>query len=464
VGLSALLLLGGCSGAPAGTTAGASGVPVQTGGTGSGGPADTGGPGASGPAATPDPAFLAELAGAGLAPEDLALLAATTFEGTTSGPGSATIVEHLGSGDTVTFTVTIAAASGGTPGLVSSSSATTEDRIDVHLEYLISADGMSDEVRASLDGVASARNTTPILVAGPLVAAEPSIYQATLDWAINKAKGTVRDTAIKNILKGALPGKAPGAIMGILKGGLTIERGAEIASKLNDQLAAIDRIEECAKDPTNPLTIKEFAENPAARDRILDHIAQARRELIANTLVMELGVANGYAAGFGPKWLGYAIGPGTAWSRAILEKLNQRELDTIRNEAPKCECPLVTEGVTPPMTWRAEHRANPDNEWLVRGKTSSGGLDETWMYRAIIDPATNEGTYKYESIGSLASGTYTKNGTADATLTIQPDGSAITTFRAADVRGVITAGGTTQTVTMKVPAAVFTWKPIGTRC
>lgn len=292
----------------------------------------------AGPGATPNPALLADLTASGVAADDAAFLASTSVEGASSGPGKAKIVEHLLSGDTTEFTVSIAAATGGTPGLVSATSSTTADRIEVHLEYLVSAEGMSDDVRQSLEGItAAARRVAALGDPGPVLTADVSVYQVLVDWATSKAESTARDSSIKAILESVTPGKA-GLLMKLIKAGFTVEKGTKLSDKLDAQLAELDRLAECAMNPTNPLTKKQYAEDPGARDRILEQIQNARNELIANTIVMQLGVLNGYAASFGPKWLGFAIGPGTAWSKATLEDLNQQRLEEIKRAVTKCEC------------------------------------------------------------------------------------------------------------------------------
>lgn len=423
-------------------------------------PAST--PGAASPAAS-DAGILASLAGFDLAPDDLAFLAATTFDVTSDAPGSATIVEHLASGDTTTVSVAIAAATGGTPGLVSATSTTTNDRIEVQLQYLVSAEGMSDEVRQSLDGIASAGMAVANLAAGQILTADVSIFQVTVNWATSKVSSTLRDTSIKAFLDKAVPGKA-GDLMRLVKAGFAAEKGAALGDALDAQLAELEKLEECAKNPTNPLTIKQYEQEPGTRDRILKEIQAARDELIANTIVLQLGVLNAFAAGFGPKWLGYAIGPGTAWSKETLEQVNRERLGEIERGVTKCECVLVTESLVDPLTWRGVRRDPRDDEWLIQGESNAAGYVETWLYRAVIDPDTKQGTYKYEALGSIASGTLTKNGAGAASVTIQPDGSAILTLGSTNVRGTITAGGTTQTVDFPLPETAFTWKAQGTDC
>lgn len=449
------VIVGGCGGG-AGPLASAAVVPPGSAGSSAATP-----PSASTSGGTA--ALIAELSAAGLGADDLAFLAATTFEASTTEPGTATVVEHLASGDTTTFTVSIAPATSGSPGLVSATSSTAVDRIEVHLEYLVGADGMPDDVRQSLEAIALVGGLMANRNAGPNLTAEVSVYQVTVDWGISKVNSTLRDTSIKAFLEKVAPGKA-GALMRLVKAGFTAEKGAALGDKLDAQLAELQALEECARNPTNPLTIKQYKEEPGARDRVIEQINEARNELIANTVVMQLGVLNSFAAGFGPKWLGYAIGPGTAWSKTTLEELNRQRIDEIKRAVPKCECPLVTESLVEPMTWHGERRNPLDTEWLIQGEANAEGYQETWLYRAVIDLRTKQGTYKYESIGSIASGTLTKNGAGDASVAIQPDGSAILTLGAANVKSTITAAGTTQTITLPVPETAFTWKPLGTSC
>jgi hypothetical protein len=292
----------------------------------------------AGPAPTANAALFADLTAAGLPADDAMFLASTSVEVTSSGPGKATIVEHLLSGDTTEITVTITAATSGTPGLVTSSSTTTADRIEVHLEYLVSAEGISDEVRKSLEGVAAASRL--IAAAGdsaPIVTAEVSIYNVVVSWVTSKASSTLRDMSIAALLETVAPGKV-GILMKLIKAGFTVDKGLLLGEALDGQLAELEQLLECALHPTNPLTIKLYAQDPAAKDRIVKQIQDARNELVANTIVMQLGVLNSFAAGFGPKWLGYAIGPGTAWSKATLEDLNRQLLAEVRKAVTKCEC------------------------------------------------------------------------------------------------------------------------------
>ncbi len=129
------------------------------------------------------------------------------------------------------------------------------------------------------------------------------------------------------------------------------------------------------------------------------------------------------------------------------------------------KCGLVTESHVDPIEWYGDKCDDVDGEWLVRGQTASGGLIETWIYDAIVDPKTFQETYKYEALGSIPGGTFRKNGSGRASTAAQPDGSVVLKLDGTVVTGTITAAGTTQTVSLPVPAAEFTWKrATGSQC
>lgn len=173
--------------------------------------------------------------------------------------------------------------------------------------------------------------------------------------------------------------------MKIIGGGFTVEKGVEIGAELDTVLAELSKLEDCAKNPTNPLTQKQYQEDPTARDRVLQQIAEARAEMIANTVVMELGVLNGYVAGFGPKWLGYVIGPGTAWSQATLKELNQQRLEEIKRAVTKCDCgPAGVSG------------GGSTGGGSTGGGTSGGGTSGGGSGGSCEFPFTWSGTVDYE--------------------------------------------------------------------
>jgi hypothetical protein len=278
--------------------------------------------------------LLAQLTAAGLPIDDATFLAATTVEASETAKRTAHVVEHLASGDTIEFTVHVEPDAAGDPSSVSATSTTTDTEISVHLAFVVEADGLPSDVRDAL--TAGARPAVADLD-GSLLLADASLFDVTVDWILKKVESTIRDNAIKSVLQSVVP-KQVGTIMKIIKAGFTVEKGVKVFDELDTLLEALDKLAECAENPTNPLTQKQYQEDPGAKDRVLEQIAEARREIIANSIVIQLGVLNGFAAGFGPKWLGYVIGPGTAWSKATLDQINKDRLAEIQRGVPRCDC------------------------------------------------------------------------------------------------------------------------------
>ena len=306
----------------------------------------TGQPNASsvpgGPAPSVDANARDTLVAQGLPLEDATFLAATTYAVSSVDGKTEHVVEHLASGDTIEFTVKVAASSSDGPRAVTATSTTTDTETDVYLTYSVEADNLPSDVRDALTAAAARQ----VVAAGepPLaLTADISFFEVTIDWALKKVESTLRDKGIKAVLSSLTPGNA-GPIMGLIKAGFTIEKSAKIGAEVDELLAKLAELEDCAKDPTNPLTIKQYQQDPGAKQRVLDQIEAARFELVANTIVMELGVLNGFLAGMGPTWLGYVIGPGTAWSKATLEQLNKDRLAEIERAVPKCDCPYLSSG------------------------------------------------------------------------------------------------------------------------
>jgi len=130
-------------------------------------------------------------------------------------------------------------------------------------------------------------------------------------------------------------------------------------------------------------------------------------------------------------------------------------------DVKKLKCGWFTEG-TQEKKWVGKHCDEADADWTINAEVSTAGLRTTELYTAVIDPKTHKGTYSYESIGEIAGGTYTQNGKGVVTTAEQSDGTLLMSLSEILVRGVITAGGTTQSVTAPIPATAFTWKPAAT--
>ncbi len=333
--LAALLLVAACGGgaAPAGSGA----FPAAS----IGATATPAGPAPS--FAEPDPALVTRLVAAGAEDGDAEILALTRSEVTETGPRRVHYVQTLATGDVIEADVTVDPDVRGEPGIQALTATATADRIDVHLELFVDGTAMPDDVRSSLQASRLAGQLAAagaLAAAGPLAAgprtADVDGVQVAVEWSISKASDEFRDSSIQALSDRFLPGKTA-TVMPIVKSAFAAKEGIELNAALDALLAELDALRKCAENPTNELTKKLYQEDPGEKDRILGEIAAARVDLIANTMVMELGVANELLADFGPKWLGWAIGPGTAWSKSTLQDLNSQRMDALRRGIPKCD-------------------------------------------------------------------------------------------------------------------------------
>jgi hypothetical protein len=122
-------------------------------------PSDDGGtPSSSG---TPSAALVARLEAAGVTAEDAQVLALTRVEATETGPRSAHVTQVLATGDTIDYDITVEPDIVADPGVATYTTEVTADRIEVHLDYWIPADGMPDGVRDSLVAGSMGRRPYP---------------------------------------------------------------------------------------------------------------------------------------------------------------------------------------------------------------------------------------------------------------------------------------------------------------
>lgn len=197
---------------------------------------------------------------------------------------------------------------------------------------------------------------------------------------------------------------------GKLKAGLLVKDVIDMGAQLDKLLTEIDRLEKCANNPTNPLTQKAYQDNPGEKDRILNLIAGVRAELKGNAVAGLIGTINSAGAGLikSAPWLGYIVGPGTAWAQDNFQKVAQDRMNELRKGIPSCERDLrvSSSGVT---------------------GTKCGGPVGGWSLHFVAYGAVSgEGDATF-SLGEDGSGSYAFNGvahTAYGDAALQESGSA----------------------------------------
>jgi hypothetical protein len=170
-----------------------------------------------------------------------------------------------------------------------------------------------------------------------------------------------------------------------------------LSSEFDALMAELDRLEKCAKNP-DPLTKKAYKENPGERDRILKEIAAVRTEIKANTAVAFIGKLNATGSGLvkGVPWLGYVVGPGTAWSLETLKEVSQAAMNEIRKRVT-CEGDLKIDASVGPAHLTAVKCGGPVGTWDLHLVADVAGshVDETYpitLDENFTGPFGNTGT------------------------------------------------------------------------
>lgn len=195
------------------------------------------------------------------------------------------------------------------------------------LRYFVPYEAMPEELKASIQSSDSVSSTSAAV--GVLPAAEAS----------GGASGAVFETVIKGIVKEGL-GKVSdkfGPILGALGNAIDLAKIRDSRSYFSE----LDSLEDCANNPTNPLTKKTFAENPEEKQKTLDALREARSEVTEITAVRGLNLAAKTGAKFtGANAAGKIFLDSVAkWNDKTLEQVSEGWVEDARKAVVKCDPP-----------------------------------------------------------------------------------------------------------------------------
>ncbi len=99
----------------------------------------------------------------------------------------------------------------------------------------------------------------------------------------------------------------------------------------------LEDLRQCAENPTNPLTQQEYAQDPTAKQKVLDQIDSAETDIKSNTAVQFLNMLNAKATALTKSTLvGFIVGKVSSWVNPELAKLNQERLQEMEQLVTKC--------------------------------------------------------------------------------------------------------------------------------
>ncbi len=103
--------------------------------------------------------------------------------------------------------------------------------------------------------------------------------------------------------------------------------------------------------------------------------------------------------------------------------------------------------------------------WRMDGKISGAQIKATSIWIATIDGTSLAGTYTFKSVSTLDAGygtiVTTVTGTGKASIAKGDDGTLTMTMASSMMKSVAVGAGTTQSVSLAVPAMDFVWQPGG---
>jgi len=195
------------------------------------------------------------------------------------------------------------------------------------LRYFVPYEAMPEGLKASIQSSDSVSPTSAAV--GLLPAAE----------AADSASGAVFETVIKGIVKEGL-GKVSdkfGPILGALGTAIDLAKIKDARSYFSE----LDSLEDCANNPTNPLTKKTFEENPEEKQKTLDALKEARSEVTEITVVRGLNLAAKTGAKFtGANAAGKIFFDSVAkWNDKTLEQVSEGWVEDARKAVVKCDPP-----------------------------------------------------------------------------------------------------------------------------
>jgi len=334
------------------------------------------------------------------------------------------LTDSFPTGNKAVIDVRIAPASTGDPDALKVKHKAKGGEFEFSVRYFVPIDAIPEDARPTfaLGGPASGSVASLASFGVPAQGPEPSGFDVFAKGLVESQGGSKADEFLKEMDKKLKTPKLD-KLNTKLKGAALVGELLAMGIDLNALLNELKALEECAKDPTNPLTKKAYDENPGAQDKLLKEIAGVRAELEGNTAAGVIGSINNFAAGFiegGPSWLGHVMGPGHAWALDNFKKVAQDRMNEIRKGVPPCAKDLKVYAVL-------------EGLWQLSG-IKCGGAAGKWEIDGVLVGAPGGSGSEHITMtisGKSLSGPWSSTGSLTAagkTIQINESGTATLTL------------------------------------
>jgi hypothetical protein len=217
----------------------------------------------------------------------------------------------------------------------------SDTKAHMTLQYFVPYSAVPAELQQKIHGQSSSVRRLQLV---PLVWAqegggEGSGMSVSQETGLEVAKEVLTEQAEEGKLSKEFPKPLEG-LMDVLK---AFKKEQEHIAWLDE----LDELQDCAENPTNPLTRKAFDQDPAYRDQVVHGVTQSRGDVTGFTGMrfLNLGVSVAIGEQSGP--LGVMIGPVGSWTDETLKQLAERRITDAQKNVTPCDVPMTPGDLRP---------------------------------------------------------------------------------------------------------------------
>ncbi len=350
----------------------------------------------------------------GLEPGEAEFLALTTLRADVLDAHSYRVVATFPSGDEAEFTISLQPDQAGDPEHLEMTHEVVGGDFQFRLAYVVPWDEIPSDLHEDIRAGGTALGTDVVLALAPAQVASDRDGVGVVVTAVVKQiySQTSSDTA--RIIQERLGDRLDvTTTLRMLRGLESVGNALTTSAEYQDVVRELDAIEECAGNPTNPITQRAYRDDPAYRQRVLDQVSATRSEVKANAAVLYLShlIKTGSSLIRTVPALGFIVGPGTAWSKQALNDVTRRLIDDLRKNVPACgdyridKTVNVTQmNVTVAIRYTGTKCDGPYGEWTIDSSGTLSGYGGTATIGGPLvvtlppddAPGTVEGTANFD--------------------------------------------------------------------
>jgi hypothetical protein len=307
--------------------------------------------GTSGPGATPvrsigafDQATVDKFVAGGWSQPQAITLALVKVSLVSADDRSTHFIETFPTGEKADITMTMTPGGTGDPNAVQVTTADMADGFSFSLAFHVASIAQASVPRrapaAAPANVSLARFTSTHDPAGVALTADDGGADVVISALVQKVGEEALDAYIKVLEYLADSGEALSTFTQALKSLGSVEDALDLKNKTAKQIDRITAAGECAKNPTNPLTIKAYEQDPGLKDRLLEQARDTRRSVKANAAAQIIAALGSdftdLLAGKAP-WVGPVLGALSAYATHNFDADNEARMSALEKSIVKCE-------------------------------------------------------------------------------------------------------------------------------